>query len=111
MDKEKISVLIPTFNEEEGIITTINEVIYKTIKVFNKLGNDYEIIIVDDGSKNNTYEIVSKNLSNGKVKIESYGKNISKDYAIKHGFNFVSGDYILFLDADMDIHPNWTSIF
>ena len=107
--KEKISVLIPAFNEEEGIITTINE----TIKVLNELENDYEVIIVDDGSKDNTYEIVSKNLLNfnGKVKIEKYGKNIGKGYAIKHGFNFVTGDYVLFLDADMDIHPNQINIF
>ena len=109
MDKEKISVLIPTFNEEERIITTINE----TIKVLNGLGNDYEVIIVDDGSKDDTYEIVSKNLSNfnDKVKIERYGKNIGKGYAIKYGFDFVTGDYILFLDADMDIHPNQINIF
>ena len=107
--KEKISVLIPAFNEEEGIITTINE----TIKVLNELENDYEVIIVDDGSKDNTYEIVSKNLSNfnGKVKIEKYCKNIGKGYAIKYGFNFVTGDYVLFLDADMDIHPNQINIF
>ena len=107
--KEKISVLIPAFNEEEGIITTINE----TIKVLNELENDYEVIIVDDGSKDNTYEIVSKNLSNfnSKVKIEKYCKNIGKGYAIKYGFNFVTGDYVLFLDADMDIHPNQINIF
>ncbi|MHB8276903.1 MAG: glycosyltransferase [Candidatus Humimicrobiaceae bacterium] len=109
MDKEKISVLIPAFNEEERIITTINE----TIKVLNGLGNDYEVIIVDDGSKDDTYEIVSKNLSNfnGRVKIERYSKNIGKGYAIKYGFNFVTGDYILFLDADMDIHPDQMNIF
>jgi len=109
MDKGKISVLIPAFNEEERIIITINE----TIKVLNSLGNDYEVIIVDDGSKDDTYEVVSKNLSkfNGRIKIERYGKNIGKGYAIKHGFNFVTGDYVLFLDADMDIHPDQINIF
>ena len=107
--KEKISVLIPAFNEEEGIITTINE----TIKVLNELENDYEVIVIDDGSIDSTYKIVSENLSNfnGKVKIEKYGKNIGKGHAIKYGFNFVTGDYVLFLDADMDIHPNQINIF
>lgn len=109
MGKEKISVLIPAFNEEEGIISTINE----TIKVLNEIGNDYEIIIIDDGSKDNTYKIVSENLSNfnGRVKIKRYDKNIGKGHAIKYGFNFATGDYVLFLDADMDIHPNQINIF
>ena len=109
MGKEKISVLIPAFNEEGGIISTINE----TIKVLNEIGNDYEVIIIDDGSKDNTYNIVSENLSkfNGKVKIERYDKNIGKGHAIKYGFNFVTGDYVLFLDADMDIHPNQINVF
>lgn len=109
MVKEKISILIPAFNEEEGIITTINE----TIRVFDELGNDYEVIIIDDGSKDNTYKIVSENLLNfnGKVKIERYDKNMGKGYAIKHGFNFISGDYVLFLDADMDLHPKQINNF
>ena len=109
MGKEKISVLIPAFNEEGEIINTINE----TIKVLNEIGNDYEVIIIDDGSKDNTYNIVSENLSNfnGRVKIERYDKNIGKGHAIKYGFNFVTGDYVLFLDADMDIHPNQINIF
>ena len=104
MNKEKISVLIPAFNEEEKIITTIDE----TIKVLDGLGDDYEVVIIDDGSKDNTFGIVSKNLSNynGKVRIEKYSKNMGKGYAIKYGFNFVTGDYILFLDADMDLHPS-----
>src|SRR5680860_853587 len=103
MNKEKISVLIPAFNEEEKIIATIDE----TIKVLDGLGDDYEVVIIDDGSKDDTYGIVSKNLPNynGKVRIEKYSKNMGKGYAIKYGFSFVTGDYILFLDADMDIHP------
>jgi glycosyltransferase involved in cell wall biosynthesis len=104
MNKEKISVLIPAFNEEGGIIHTIDE----TIKVLKELGNDYEIIIVDDGSKDRTFREVSEKLSNydGTVKIQHYSKNMGKGYAIKYGFNFITGDYVLFLDADMDIHPN-----
>ena len=109
MSKEKISILIPAFNEEKGIISTINE----TIKVLDELGNDYEIVIIDDGSKDDSYKVVSENLFNynNRVKIEKYDKNMGKGYAIKYGFNFVKGDYILFLDADMDIHPNQVSSF
>ena len=104
MLKGKISVIIPAFNEEDNILTTIEE----TIKVLAEFGTDYEVIIIDDGSVDNTYNKVQENLSifNGIVKIESYKSNIGKGFAIKYGFNFVSGDYVLFLDADMDLHPS-----
>jgi glycosyltransferase involved in cell wall biosynthesis len=103
MVKEKISILIPAFNEEDKIILTIKE----TLNVFKKIGYDYEIVIIDDGSVDNTYNIVQENLNifNGRVKIERYKSNTGKGFAIKYGFNFVSGDYVLFLDADLDLHP------
>lgn len=109
MFKEKISILIPAFNEEENIIFTINE----TLEVFKKLGIDYELIIIDDGSIDNTYKKVQESLYNfnGKVKIERYKLNLGKGYAIKYGFNFVSGDYVLFLDADLDLHPSQITNF
>jgi len=109
MFKEKISILIPAFNEEENIIFTINE----TLEVFKKLRIDYELIIIDDGSIDNTYKKVQESLYNfnGKVKIERYKLNLGKGYAIKYGFNFVSGDYVLFLDADLDLHPSQITNF
>ena len=104
MKREKISILIPAFNEEENILLTVKE----TINVLNTLDKDYEVIIIDDGSHDNTYNIVKKELGqfNDKVKIEKYTPNQGKGFAIKYGFNFVTGDYVLFLDADMDIHPS-----
>ena len=109
MVKEKISILIPAFNEEDKIILTIKE----TLNVFEKIGYDYEIVIIDDGSVDNTYNIVQENLNifNGRVKIERYKSNTGKGFAIKYGFNFVSGDYVLFLDADLDLHPSQITNF
>ena len=104
MTKEKISILIPAFNEEDKILLTIKE----TINVFDKINYDYEIIIIDDGSVDDTYKIVQENLNvfGGRVKLERYKPNTGKGCAIKYGFNFVSGDYVLFLDADLDLHPS-----
>ena len=109
MNKEKISVLIPAFNEEDKIISTINE----TLEVFKKLELDYELIIVDDGSIDNTYKKVKESLHvfNGRIKLERYESNVGKGYAIKYGFNFVTGDYVLFLDADLDLHPSQITNF
>ena len=104
MQSEKISILIPAFNEEENIISTIKE----TVNVFKNLNKNYEIIIVDDGSIDDTYNKVVKNVNiyKDKVKIDRYPSNKGKGFAIKHGFDFITGDYILFLDADLDLHPS-----
>lgn len=109
MKQEKISVLIPAFNEEENILPTVKE----TIAVFNDLGKDYEVIVVDDGSYDGTYNAVEKELGqfNDRVKIERYTPNQGKGFAIKYGFNFVTGDYVLFLDADLDLHPSQIANF
>lgn len=109
MNKDKISILIPAFNEEENILLTVKE----TIAVFDDLGKDYEVIIIDDGSHDNTYNIVKKEFDqfNDKVKIEKYTPNQGKGFAIKYGFNFVTGDYVLFLDADLDLHPSQIAKF
>ena len=109
MKQEKISVLIPAFNEEENILLTIKE----TIAVFDDLDEDYEVIIIDDGSYDDTYNTIKKDLGqlNGKVRIEGYTTNHGKGFAIKYGFNFVTGDYVLFLDADLDLHPSQINNF
>ena len=109
MVKEKISILIPAFNEEDKIIPTIKE----TLNTFEKIGYEYEIVIIDDGSIDNTYNKVQENLNifKGRVKIERYKSNIGKGFATKYGFKFVSGDYVLFLDADLDLHPSQITSF
>jgi len=109
MKREKISILIPAFNEEESIIFTIKE----TIKVFDELNKDYEVVVIDDGSSDNTYNNVTGNLGifNGRVKVEKYIPNMGKGFAVKYGFNFVTGDYVLFLDADLDLHPSQITNF
>ena len=100
----EFSILIPAFNEANRIIATIEE----TEKVLEKFNTNYEILIVDDGSIDGTSDVVkahSKN-NNTKVKIESYSPNKGKGFALKYGFGFLSGRHILFLDADLDLHPS-----
>jgi len=107
------SVIIPAYNEEKNITNTLEE----TSRVFKELSPDFEIIVVDDGSFDSTYETVKEYTGAGintgkeitgysnKIKIERYVPNQGKGYALKYGFNFAQGKYVVFLDADLDLHP------
>lgn len=93
----KLSVIIPTYNEERRIPFTLK----KIVEYLSNQKYKYEIIIVDDGSKDRTVEIVAeiaKDITDPQlIKIE---KNRGKGYAIKTGILKAKGEYVLFMDAD-----------
>ncbi len=102
-----LSVIIPAWNESEHIFNTIKE----TERVFDELGVDYEIIVVDDGSTDNTYEEALRAArENGRVKVVRK-ENGGKGSALKYGFNFCSGELVTFIDADLDLHPKQIPLF
>jgi dolichol-phosphate mannosyltransferase len=101
----ELSVIIPAYNEKEKILTTIKHV----RDIFNELGIGHEIIVVDDGSIDGTFEeATSEKFDN--VKVVGYKQNRGKGYAIKYGTNFVTKDVVTFLDADMELDPKQISI-
>lgn len=89
LDK-KVSVVIPAFNEEKSIIHVIN-----TVK---KVASISEIIVVDDGSVDDTYNLVSKC---DDVLLLRHPNNKGKGSAMKTGLKKVTNDIVLFLDADL----------
>ncbi len=98
----KISVILPAYNEEDKIGDVINE----TVKVLDKITDNWEIIVVDDGSKDLTFTIAKEFAKNdGRIRAISYGKNMGKGFALKYGFEHSRGDLIVFMDADLDLHP------
>jgi glycosyltransferase involved in cell wall biosynthesis len=88
----KVSVVIPTYNRADYILESIES-------VFSQTFTDYEIIIVDDGSTDDTWEILQPLIDNGKV-LYIYQENSNKSAARNLGITKSSGKYIAFLDSD-----------
>ncbi|MBU2540079.1 glycosyltransferase family 2 protein [Patescibacteria group bacterium] len=95
-----ISIIIPFYNEED----CIEDCILQTKKVFKK--TDYEIIAVNDGSKDNSHNIVSKiTETNPKIKCISCSQNKGYSNAIQEGIKNSIKDYVSFIDADLQYPP------
>lgn len=97
--KPKISLIMPAYNEEDCILQSVE----RAKSVLESLEFDYEIVVVDDGSKDRTRELVLLNCNDDHVKVVGYDKNMGKGYAIKYGFLHSNGDTVVFLDSDLDI--------
>jgi glycosyltransferase involved in cell wall biosynthesis len=66
----------------------------------------YELIVVDDGSVDNTkVEVEGCARHNGHVKVASYNNNVGKGFALRTGFSHAEGDLVIFMDSDADIDP------
>lgn len=103
MKKEKISTIIPCFNEEESIPLFYEEII-KVTKKMNYV--DFELLFINDGSTDNTLNIL-RNLSkkDKRVRFISFSRNFGKESAMYAGFNNVTGDYVAVLDVDLQDPP------
>lgn len=97
-----LSFVIPLFNEEESL-----KLFYKELqKVIAQLKEEYEIIFVDDGSTDNSLEILKKLAKeDNKIKIFSFRRNLGKAEALTYGFIKAQGDFIITLDADLQDKP------
>ena len=93
-----VSIVIPVFNEEK--------LIYQILRKIDNIKNlKKEIIIVDDGSNDNTKTVIEKNCKGLFSKFVSLEKNFGKGYALREGFKLVSGDIVIVQDADLEYDP------
>ncbi|MDP2921172.1 MAG: glycosyltransferase [Candidatus Omnitrophota bacterium] len=107
-DIGKISVLIPAYNEGNCIIENVEEI----IRTFNKFGCKYEIVLIDDGSADATYEKMlelSKKFSC--IRVKKNNINLGKGETLKRGFADTTGDLVVFLDVDLELHPRQLGAF
>ena len=93
-----ISIVIPAYNEEKRIRATLENI----FDYFSHKQTEFEIIVVDDGSSDQTVLTAKKSLPGfGNLQIISYGLNRGKGYAVKTGMLAAKGELILFCDADL----------
>ena len=99
--KGSISVVVPVYNSENSL-EHFYEVLSKELK---KICDDYEIIMVDDGSLDNSYEQMKKlHTIDSRVKIIRLHGNFGQQNALMCGFHYSTGEYIVTLDDDLQ-HP------
>jgi Glycosyltransferases involved in cell wall biogenesis len=97
-----LSVVIPAYNEEENV-----PILYEKLKkVLDSLGEDYEIIFVDDGSTDGTYQRLKQLAEkDSRLKVIRFKRNYGQTAAMSAGFEHAKGDVIITLDADLQNDP------
>ncbi|MBR3144218.1 glycosyltransferase family 2 protein [Candidatus Saccharibacteria bacterium] len=101
MKKKLVSVVVPVFNEEEGVARFLEG---ELLPVLDGLDYNTEVILVDDGSSDRTLEKVHAVKSKTPFKIVAFSRNFGKEVALSAGIYYATGDAIIMIDADGQ-HP------
>ncbi len=99
----KLSIIVPVYNEEKTVVELLNRLKKENIPNVKK-----EIIVVDDGSSDNTLSLLDEFAkSNKEIKLLKHKKNSGKGKAVRTGISKASGEYVLIQDADLEYHPKY----
>lgn len=102
-----LSIITPCFNEEQAIKYFYKE-IKKISEDFNKQSVNFELIFVDDGSTDNTLDIIKQLRNEDKsIRYISFSRNFGKEAAIYAGLEHSKGDYVVIMDADLQDPPSY----
>ena len=103
MKKDKISIVVPCYNEEETISLFYKEINKLTTKMIDAI---FEILFVDDGSDDNTLKIIKQlYLKDKRIKYLSFSRNFGKEAAMYAGLSNASGDFVTLMEADLQDPP------
>ena len=97
-----LSLVIPTYNEEESLVELTDWI----VDVMAEHNFTYEIIYVDDGSKDRSWDIISKlSQVNNNIKAIRFRRNYGKSAALNTGFEAAEGDVVITMDSDLQDNP------
>lgn len=100
---KKITLVVPCFNEQEALPIFYHE----ATSVMIKIDYEYELLFINDGSKDNTLKILKEIANTDKnVRYISFSRNFGKEAAMYAGFCNADGDYVTVMDADMQDPPS-----
>jgi len=103
ISQRDISIVIPVYNEEDNIKPLISEL----QEVLRGLDRSYEIVFVDDGSRDRSLEILKEAASQDPhIRVIRFGKNAGQTAAFDAGFRTAQGDIVVTLDADLQNDPH-----
>ena len=98
----EISIVVPLYNEEANV----DELYARLTQVFSELRKEYELIFVDDGSRDRTFELlVQKQAKDNSVHVIRLRRNFGQTGALAAGFDFAEGDVIIAMDGDLQHSP------
>ena len=103
MKKSLVSVVVPVYNEEKAVGKFLDDML---MPVIDALPEDFEILVIDDGSDDGSVEVVKNAVINQKypVRVVSFVRNFGKESALSAGIKYANGDAIIMVDADGQ-HP------
>jgi glycosyltransferase involved in cell wall biosynthesis len=97
----ELSIVIPVFNEEENIEPLIREI----DAVLKPSGKTYEIVVVDDGSKDGTFAGLRRLHDKGGLKVVRLKRNFGQTAALSAGLNYAEGEIVILMDGDAQNDP------
>lgn len=98
-----ISIVVPLFNEEESLPELVDWI----ARVMNENQMTYEVILIDDGSTDNSWEVIKEiKKSNSSVKAIKFQRNYGKSPALHCGFQITKGNVVMTMDADLQDSPD-----
>ena len=98
----KLSIVVPCYNEEEAVPVFLSAV----TPILARTGLDYEIVFVDDGSKDSTVKVVTgMSAIYPETRLVELSRNFGKEAAMTAGFTYASGDAIIPMDVDLQDPP------
>ncbi|KAK9805612.1 hypothetical protein WJX72_007823 [[Myrmecia] bisecta] len=104
--KNKYSVLLPTYNEKDNIAL----IIWLLVKTFQDSDTEFELIVVDDNSPDGTQDVVRKlqrSYGEDRILLRPRPGKLGLGTAYMHGLRHASGNYVILMDADLSHHPRY----